>query len=266
MTTRHSDACAPACLFCVDSSGRRRRGGTVIHVRPDAWIRLRLDPWRWIRWILWIGRETRSAKSAREVRTLRPSEGSLACTDREVVQQLLPSSRSRRAIRAPANPRSVRCVVRRRTVASLAPAAEARRPRFDGRSKQGGVVGCRQVYCRGRLLRKSPCISATTVVLSNASRLSWSSYCAAGLGRVVRGVLVSFIACWLAPTTAYRKIDKQDQCHHGCCHPRAEHGAPQQKVRGSFFASSPGSILTSVEALSSKEDQPRVGTNFRREP
>jgi hypothetical protein len=82
------------------------------------------------------------------------------------------------------------------------------------------------------------------------------------LGRVVRGVLVSFIACWRtnnrprppttcwrAPTTAYRKIDKQDQCHHGRRHPRAEHGAPQQKVRGSFFASSPGSILTSVEEI-----------------
>lgn len=44
VTARHSYVCAPACLFCVDPSGRRSRGVTVIHVRQDAWIWLRLDP------------------------------------------------------------------------------------------------------------------------------------------------------------------------------------------------------------------------------
>lgn len=250
VTARHSDVRAPACLFCVDPSGRRRRGVTVIHVRQDAWIWLRLDPQAGVNSSVWIpgdGSDGSCGLPARhEAPSLpgkpgrRPSEGSLACTDREVVQQLLlPSPHSRRAIGAPASFRGVRCVVRRRTVASLAPAAEAQQPRFDGRSKQGGVVG------RGQLLvsrwlgaRRSPCVCCAKamarcvlskrvvvvvfVILRGALSVERRWWCAALVVCVAgwRAPTTHPTACWPEPTstTAYRKANEQDRCHHGRGH------------------------------------------------
>jgi hypothetical protein len=61
-----------------------------------------------------------------------------------------------------------------------------------------------------------------------------------------------------APTTAYRKTNEQDQCHHGRgCH-RAERGARHQSVGGSFLASRPGSFLASVEALMHKSLETQI--------
>jgi hypothetical protein len=178
--------------------------------------------------------------------TPRPSEGSLvpaSCGDSEAAV-LVPS-------RYPRHPREHRY---RRTSQSVLRSSSQScavgrgrgtpRPRFDDRSKQGRVVvgGCVVVAgARSSSCARGGCGDGL------ARRVAVVVFgCCAGSSLRSWGV-VSFVCCWPGPTTLSRNTKEQDQCHHGRSDRPTERAPRSQSIGGSFLASSPGSILTSVE-------------------
>ena len=163
--------------------------------------------------------------------------------------------------------RSSRCSVGRSSsqVASSAPIAETPPPRFDGSSKQGaGVVGRSQLLVAVAGARRSPCavrlgeIRAARCVAVVVFVVLGGAVAGGGVARGAGGLVCLLVGArqrTRLPLVGSRQRPPTARRRAGSVPPRArprraECGGLRGGTGGSFFTSSPGSILASVEGLS----------------
>jgi len=208
----------------------------------------------------------RSAESSREALTPRPSEGSLAPANREARQRLLVSSQRSPAFSWPGvgKFRGIRRVV---VVASGVISFGGRNTTTPLRwqlEAGGGVVACSQLLVAVAGARRSPCgetrrDSCCEVVAVVVFVVLGGGVAGGGVVRGAGGLVCLLVGARQRPAsplvgarqpppTLRQPQDKeQDRCHHdrGCTTPNTVDR--DREVGGSFLASRPGSILTSVE-------------------